>query len=169
MSPQLILAITLFAVGCWLGSWISSGRQQTYFEANNIANYFYNNPREGSVEVEKIYDASEWSYICIGNLASYTLPNPPVPIQNEDNRLIRGYVNEGLLDYLGNFSLVNAGGFLQILNFDERRYRITAAKAGCIPLDAAIILRSVELIAKDPDGADEVMITLTLKSDQLPG
>lgn len=137
-----------FVLGIISVNYLNSLKQDTYFEANNISNFFFMNKSE-SVLVHDIIDGS-WKYICT-----------EMPFDLKYNQIVFGkLIDEGLLDYLQKVVVIGDSGRIGIMNFDERLYKISNDGA-CFDFNSAKITKETKQLRPDPDGLGKIFTTYT--------
>lgn len=170
----LILASLAGLVGATLGVWgsnlLSSGHQSTYFEANDIENYFLRNP--GATDIRNnlsIVVTPNWKTAC------FLGPGSDV-ISLMDKELGKGkwsvksgrVVNEGALDYLFKIVLHDGHSAVYVMNFDERLYRFFTP-SNCHLVTDLVISHTSEELNHDPDGYGDHLTTYRVELKVTPG
>lgn len=140
-----------FILGFASNAFLNSQKQDTYFESNNISNFFFMSKSE-EVMVSKIIKG-HWKYICT-----------EMPPDSEYKEIVFGQiVDEGLLDYLQKVVVIGEAGRIGIMNFDERIYRIVS-NVTCFDFDSAKIIKETKQIKPDPDGVGRIFTTYTFET-----
>ncbi len=147
-------------LGAWGSDFLGSGRQSTYFEANDIENHFLKNPliSDQSISLSEIVGSS-WETVCFLGVGANATSMLDEILGSDGWNLKSGrIVDEGLLDYLSKVILYNADGAAYIMNFDERVYTFFAPSY-CQAAEKITIARTSEEVNSDPDGHGDHLIT----------
>ncbi|MDT0684698.1 hypothetical protein RM543_18710 [Roseicyclus sp. F158] len=147
-------------LGAWSSDILRSGQQSSYFEANDIENYFLKNPlvSKHNISLPEIVGSS-WEAACfLGVGANATLVLDGILGINSWNLKSGRIVDEGLLDYLSKVILYNADGAVYVMSFDERDYKFFAP-SNCHATEKVSISRTSEEVNSDPDGYGDHLIT----------
>lgn len=128
------------------------GQQNTYFEANDLENFFLKNQiASGEVELAQIV-GSNWISVCLFGPGSDVSLHLDSKIGVGRWSLKNGrIVGEGILEYLNKIVLINQEGGVYVMNFDERRFEFTGPSE-CQNVLKIRISRSEKEINRDPDG-----------------
>jgi hypothetical protein len=158
-----IAGITGVVIGAWCNDILRDARQSTYFEANDIENYFLKNSLQPNSDVELTQVVgSNWDTACFLGVGGNATALLDASLGTNGWRLKSGRViDEGLLDYLSKVILFNADGAVYVMNFDERVYKLFAPE-NCHSTQNVSISRASKEIKFDPDGYGEHSIEYTI-------
>jgi len=147
-------------LGAWSSNILGGGQQSTYFEANDIENYFLKNPfvQDHNVSLSEVVGSS-WETVCFLGVGANAASMLDDVLGRNGWKLKSGrIVDEGLLDYLSKVILYNADGAAYVMNFDERGYKFFAPP-NCQSTEEISISRTSEEVNYDPDGYGDLLIT----------
>lgn len=158
----------MFLIGLILGfvanDFIRLGHQSTYFEANDLENFFLRQPIEvrEQVPLTEIV-GGDWQNVCIVGAGSnvdlfLTEAFGQTSWTVQSGRII----DEGVLEYLQKLVFTNENGGVMIMNFDERSHSVFGLD-GCAETDRVQVLRSEEITKPDRDGYGEFFVEIELK------
>lgn len=145
----LVAGIMLGMLGSHL---LRLGQQNTYFEANDLENFFFKNKDiTGDIELSQIVGPN-WITACLFGQGSAVGPHLDDKFGTGQWTLKSGrIVNEGILDYLTKIVLISPERAVYVMNFDERLFELSGP-AECQDVQNLRISRSEMKINTDPDG-----------------
>lgn len=166
---SVLFAFFLFG---WLGGWLATRQgHPTYFEANDISNFFLKNPNQMNrpVKLSEIVDG-KWKYVCA------TDPNVSVRgflssvFRDQDWQIVSGrIVDEGLLDYLYKVIFFDDENTGYLMNFDERLFKIRGSLPSCnepVAFDAIHLTYSEVIVKEDSDGFGETFTEIVFEMSE---
>lgn len=160
---RIVLSILLgIAVGTFISQRIQKGVQPTYFEANIIENYFFENRIDkGKLSFSDVFNA-EWKKVCIFGVGSNVVRGVNSELGENNWKVAKGrIINEGLLNYLFKIVVIDSENSIYIMNFDERNFLIHGP-VQCGLFEEAIIERESKVVDLDSDGYGQYHTTYTI-------
>jgi hypothetical protein len=166
LSIASVAGITGIIIGLWGNSFLGRGYQSTYFEANDIENFFLKNSTipDVSIHLSEVVGAN-WKSACFLGVGAGVASSLNDELGSDSWGLKSGrIIDEGLLDYLSKIILHDEDGAVYVMNFDERIYKFSNP-SNCHLIGNLLISRSSKEINPDADGYGDHLITyrITLK------
>lgn len=155
-----LVGLTGIILGLYGSNILMSGYQRTYFEANDLDNYFLRNP--GTTDVGTNFStvvASNWKTACFLGVGGDAVTLLDKELGKGKWVLKSGrIVDEGALDYLFKVVLHDGHRAAYVMNFDERLHNFLTPPS-CHLVANLVVFRTSEELSYDPDGYGDHLTT----------